>query len=270
MAAQWFMLLYGLLICWGGGLLAFAGLAGLLGIVGRARTVGLVASAVLVVAGIVVLALRLGDPTSVMAMASGAMRGSPKSLEFVAAVACFVAAIVVLVADQRTESASVARVLGAICLVLGIALGVVGGLSAAVGRTAYTGALCVAYLGNALTMGGATAVALVAGCREDLHEARLPIAVALGCAALQLVGVVWYGAQSGAAENAALFWGLAVVVGCLLPLGCLALVRRASVLAFVGAVGAVACGVALRVLVTEGGTSSLNLLAAAALHAPVA
>lgn len=242
MSLQVSTLIYSLLICFGGGLLAFLGFAELQGVAPKTRIPAAIAAGVLLLAGGVVLALGLPNPAAVMSIAKNAVKGTPKSLEFVAAIVCFVIAIVNIVVTTRAESETPVKVMGGLCLILGVLIGVFSGNAAAVGRAGTSLALPVAYLGNGLFMGGALFTGLMAVLDDDAKALKRVGIAALCALVVQLVGFVWYGAVAGFTTSPVLFWVGSIVVGVLCAAACLWFSPKVRALLFAAAACSVVGG----------------------------
>lgn len=270
MSTQWLTAIYSLLTCFGGGTLAFLGLSEAVGLAPKTRKVAAVAAALLLLAGGCVFVASVGRPSAVMAVATNAVHGSPKSLEFVAMLLCLVVAIVYLVVAFRGASDTVLRVVGVVALVLGVLMGVAAGHSAALGRASWCGwVLPVSYVGSALAMGGSLFGSVMAVLREEAADFRKVVLITLAGCVVQAVGVVAFGACSGFAVDALFFWGGAVAVGTVVPLICLAAAPKARALVFAALICSVAGAVCLRALILAMGTTSLGLIANAASRAPI-
>ena len=279
MNAQWSQLIYSLLICFGAGTLAFLGASEAMGKAGKSRKAAAIAAALLLLAGGAAFFLSVGKPSAAIAVATNAAKGSPKSLEFVGAIVCLAVAIAYAIVvfrasayedDDEVDTGTVGKVLGIVALVCGIALPLLSGHAASVGRASWMGvAGPAAYLGNALTMGGALFASICVVRSESPSCIRLFAIIAAGVTVLQTICFIVFAVNAGAALDAVVFWLGAVVVGCVASLTCLAasLKMRAAVF------GAVACSVVgaviLRLAVTALGTTSLGLIANAASRTPL-
>ena len=265
MSGQWLTAIYSLLTCFGGGTLAFLGISEVARLAPKTRKAAAVAAALLLLAGGCVFVLTVGKPAGVMAMAVNAIHGSPKSLEFVAAVLCFVAAVVYLIVAFRSdEESSAPRIVGIVGLVLGVLMGVAAGYSMAVGRADWNNiVLPVAYLGSAVAMGGSLFASLMA---PDFRKVAL---ISLVGAVVQAIGFVVFGALTGFAVDAVLYWVGAIAVGTVVPLICLAASPKARALVFASLICSVAGALCLRAVVLAMGTTSLSLIANAASRSPI-
>ena len=266
MGAQWLTVIYSLLTCFGGGVLVFLGVSELMGIAPKTRRAAAIAAALLLLAGGCVFVGSLGHPGRIMAVATNAVRGAPKSLEFVCAVACLVAAIVYAVVSFRDEEGgTTAKVVGAIGLVLGVLMAVAAGYSNALGRAVWSSiVLPVAYFGGGIAMGGSLFCGLMACLHEDASDIRKLLWATLAGALLQAVGFVAAGACSGFAFDALLYWVGAIAVGTVVPIACLVLSSKVQVLVFAALAGSAVGAVCLRVAMFSLGTTSLQLIANAA------
>ena len=271
MSGQWLTAIYSLLTCFGGGTLALLGISEVARLAPKTRKAAAVAAALLLLAGGCVFVFTVGKPAGVMAMAVNAVHGSPKSLEFVAAVLCFVAAIVYLIVAFRSdEESSAPRIVGIVGLVLGVLMGVAAGYSMAVGRADWNNiVLPVAYLGSAVAMGGSLFASLMAVLREEAPDFRKVALISLVGAVVQAIGFVVFGALTGFAVDAVLYWVGAIAVGTVVPLICLAVSPKARALVFASLICSVAGALCLRVVVLAMGTTSLGLIANAASRTPI-
>ncbi len=271
MSGQWLTAIYSLLTCFGGGTLAFLGISEVARLAPKTRKAAAVAAALLLLAGGCVFVFTVGKPAGVMAMAVNAIHGSPKSLEFVAAVLCFVVAVVYLVVAFRSdEESSAPRIVGVVGLVLGVLMGVAAGYSMAVGRADWNNfVLPIAYLGSAIVMGGSLFASLMAVLREEAPDFRKVALISLVGAVIQAVGFVVFGALTGFAVDALLYWLGAIAVGTVVPLICLAASPKARALVFASLICSVAGAFCLRAVVLAVGTTSLGLIANAASRSPI-
>lgn len=270
MSAQWLTAIYSLLTCFGGGTLAFLGFSEVAKLAPKARKAAAVAAALLLLAGGCVYVFSLGHPGRIMAVATNAVKGSPKSLEFVCMLACLVVAVAYTIVSLRSESEAAPRILGAAGLALGLAMGVVAGVSASVGRASWAGIVYpLAYLGGGLAMGGSLFGSVMALARDDAADFRKVALVALVGTVVQAAGFVALGVCTGFSVDALLYWGGAVAVGTVVPIICLAAAPKARALVFAALICSAAGAVCIRAAMLALGTASLGLIANAASRSPI-
>ena len=273
MGAQWLTAAYGLLACLGAGTLAMVGISEITGAAPKARRAASVAAALLCLAGLVAFACALGHPQSMMAVATNAAKGSPKSLEFVLCCLVLVVAVAYVVVDMRVESAAARRAVGVAGVACAVVACVAAGCSTAVGRPGLAVPLAVAWLGNAVAAGAALFGAVAAlvdrmgkkAAEKGLGEVALPARVALLGLVVQTVGFVAVGVVVGfASVDPLLYWGGALAVGTLASAGCAAVSARVPEVLFAALACSAVGGACLRAVVLLAGTGSLNLIANAA------
>ena len=279
MNAQWLPLLYTLLICFGSGTLVFLGISEVTGTALKSRKAAALAAALLLLLGGAAFFFSVGKPAAAIAVATNAVKGSPKSLEFVGTVVCLVVAVAYAVVafragayeeDDEIDTGTAGKVLGIVALLCGIALPLLSGHSAALGRPTWTGVTVpVAYLGNALAMGGALFASIMALRGEDASDLRKFALFGLIAAALQAVAFVMFAAGAEFVVDVAVFWIGAIVVGCVVPIVCMALVPKTRALAFAALAGSVVGGICIRLALSAIGTTSLGLIANAASRTPI-
>lgn len=266
MGVQWLTVIYSLLTCFGGGVLVFLGISEITGVAPKTRRVAALAAALLLLIGGCVFVGSLGHPGRIMAVATNAVKGAPKSLEFVCAVACLVVAVVYAVISFRNEEAETAlKAIGIVGLVLGVLMAVSAGYAGAIGRASWNGiVLPISHLGAGLAMGGSLFCGLMVCLHEDAADIRKLVQVTLVATVLQAVGFVAAGVCSGFALDAMLYWVGAIVVGTVVPLVCLVFSPKAQALVFAALFGSAVGAICLRLAVLSLGTTSLQLIANAA------
>lgn len=266
MGVQWLTVIYSLLTCFGGGVLVFLGIAELMGMAPKTRRAAAIAAALLLLAGGCVFVSSLGHPGRIMAVATNAVKGAPKSLEFVCALVCLVIAAVYAVVSFRDEEAEMPmRIIGIAGLVFGVLMAVAAGYSGSLGRAAWNGVvLPVSYLGAGLTMGGSLFCGLMVCLHEDAAALRKLLLVTLAGAALQAIGFVAAGICAQFAFDAALYWVGAIAVGTVVPVVCLVFSSKVQPLVFAALMGSAVGAVCVRLAVLSLGTTSLHLIANAA------
>ena len=175
-----------------------------------------------------------------------------------------------IVAFRSDEESSAPRIVGIVGLVLGVLMGVAAGYSMAVGRADWNNiVLPVAYLGSAVAMGGSLFASLMAVLREEAPDFRKVALISLVGAVVQAIGFVVFGALTGFAVDAVLYWVGAIAVGTVVPLICLAASPKARALVFASLICSVAGALCLRAVVLAMGTTSLGLIANAASRSPI-
>lgn len=265
--AQILTILYSLLICMGGGTLAFLGIAGFFGKAPKATKIAAIVAAVLLLAGICCFAGSLGKPQAIMKVASNVFKGAPKSVEFVTAICCFVVGVVFFVMMQREVEGIGLKIVAVVAVLFGIAMGITAGMSGSVGRPDWVKTLLpFAYLGNALLMGGALFVGLMAVLKETEGLFKKFFIVLVAVAAVQLVCFIAYGIGYGFNFDALLYWGCAIVIGTVVAGGLLALAPKAQAIVFATAACSLVGGFFIRAIVVTLGSASLNLIARAVSH----
>lgn len=270
MSAQWLTVIYSALICFGGGSLAFLGISEATGMAPKARKAAAIAAALLLLAGGVVFVSSLGKPAAAMAIAANALKGSPKSLEFVTMIACVVAAVVYVVVSIRSESETAPKVIGILCLVLGVLMGILAGNSSALGRASWTGiVLPLAWTGSALAFGGALYCSLSAIFKEEDGDLRKLVFIALLGTVVQAAGFIAYGVCTGFAVDPLLYWLGAVAVGTVVTLLCLFASLKVRALVFAALICSAAGGICIRLVLLSLGTTSLGLLGNAISRTPL-
>lgn len=280
MSAQWPQLLYSLLVCFGSGTLAFLGISEVTASAHRSRKAVAIAAALLLLLGGVALVVSRGDINAVISMMNGATRGNFKSLAIVGTIVSLFVAIAYTIVifradsyadeDEDADTGTAGKILGIIALIFGIALPILMGLADAPVRVPWTKwAAPLAYLGNALAMGGTLAVSIIALGKSEIREFSRYSLLALVAVALQTAFFAIFAGNAGFAFDALTFWGGVVVIGCVIPLVCMAMAPKIRTLVFVATIGTVIGGICIRLLMQAlaAGNPGLNLIFAATQHA---
>jgi anaerobic dimethyl sulfoxide reductase subunit C (anchor subunit) len=294
MEIQWSLVVFSLLAGAGGASMAFVGLAEARG-VGRGQgngagseqaggagseqgsgtgfIVSIIAIFALVVGGLAAVT-HLGNPANVMSAIGNIFSFSGISMELALLGLTLIAAVVYAVAARR-KAAGAAKGMGVVAMVLGILLCLVLGTSYMLGaRPAWNNiGLPLAYLCSSLAVGGLLycAVARMRGV-SAAGLGQVP-ACALAASVLALLAFLLFGLLSGVASDpglAAAFWGLAVVVGGVVPAACAFMMRskEASYIPWLGLAGAAVGAVALRALMWLAGSPMLDIFGSASSFTP--
>lgn len=294
MTVAWPQLLHCLLVCFGGGTLVFLGISEVTGTAHRYRKAAAIAAALLLLLGAVALVVSNGGFETTIAKMNNVAKGNFKSLAIVGTIVClFVAvayAVVVFRADSYVEedeeidTGTAGKVLGIVAIICGVAVSYLLGsadVSAIARRVPWSqGMVSLAYVGNALAMGGTLFVSLMAALREpdaeglvlrksDTEEFRRFSLFALIATAIQAVTFFAFAAAGSFAFEALVFWGGAFVVGCVVPIACLVMTPKMKALAFAALAGSVIGGVCIRIAVAAlvSGNPGLGLIEMATHHA---
>lgn len=280
MIAQWPQLLYSLLVCFGGGTLAFLGISEVTASAHKSRKAVAIAAALLLLLGGIALVISVGGPNRVISMMNGAARGNFKSLAIVATLVSLFVAIAYIVVlfraesyaedEEDTDTGTAGKVLGIVALVCGIALPVFMGLADAPVRAQWTKLVTpLAYVGNALAMGGTliAGIEILRGAQDS--EIRAFSLYALIAVALQTLLFLVFGVSGSFAFDALLFWGGVIIIGCAIPIACMIFASKINILPFAALLGTLVGGICIRLVLqaVASGNPGLNLIFAATQHA---
>lgn len=258
---QWPLVLFSLLAGAGGCAFAFAGASEFVGGTKRARFVVGVVSLVLVVVGGLFSVLHLASPQHVMAAVRHVFSFSGVSVELMVLGLVVVVGVAYLVLSKRSGVEGARKGFAVAGIVLGLLLAFVTGHGYVISAKAawFTEILPIAYLGTSLAA-GALLFLLVSLAADKEFSAKpwgVPVLAASIVGAVTIVAYLAYLQSAGFDVSQALVTGLAVVCGIVVAIGCsIAILRCAAggnrqtltVLAAVGFVGALAGGLAVRLL----------------------
>lgn len=270
METQWPLVLFSLIAGTGGSLFAFVGLSELTAGKEKTRFAATVCAMVLIVIGGCLSMLHLASPQNAFAALTNIFSFSGISVELMLLGLTFAAALAYAIVIKRTRNSAVAKALGVIGGVLGLALGYFCGHGYMIEAqpTWMHDSLPLAYFGTALACGAFAydAVAVRCGTEADELAGRMPVALVASSAvaAVTLLAYTGFLGFDAAAETGILFWGGVVVCGILASLA-VALVRLfvrtapALPLDIIGLACAFLGGVSVRVLMWVCATGYLNL-----------
>ncbi|PWM44630.1 MAG: hypothetical protein DBX43_01795 [Coriobacteriia bacterium] len=259
---QWPLVLFSLLAGAGGCAFAFAGASEFVGGTKRARFVVGVVSLVLVVVGGLFSVLHLASPQHVMAAVRHVFSFSGVSVELMVLGLVVVVGVAYLVLSKRSGVDGARKGFAVAGIVLGLLLAFVTGHGYVISAKAawFTEILPIAYMGTSLAA-GALLFLLVSLAADKEFSAKpwgVPVLAASIVGAVTIVAYLAYLQSAGFdVTSQALVTGLAVVCGIVVAIGCsIAILRCAAggnrqtltVLAAVGFVGALAGGLAVRLL----------------------
>ncbi|MBR2836679.1 MAG: polysulfide reductase NrfD [Coriobacteriales bacterium] len=282
MNALTLMTVYGFLADCGAGVLAVTGLVGLLRAPNKVKLILAIIAAICMVCGVVTLSCAIGGVTRTFTIATNAVHGSPKSLEFVFAILGFIVAVAYAIALVRSEDTRVHKAFEVIAILVGVALAATSGVVASIGHITWTSiVLPAAYLCNALAIGVAVFLciyALVGKQAADAQESaeddelavapnskllKIMILIAFVILVLQAISLVVLVALAEFIGDQVLFWLGCMVVGTLVPVVCTYVYQKQRLVAFVSLICLVIGGYCLRIYASSLGAAGLSLIASA-------
>jgi anaerobic dimethyl sulfoxide reductase subunit C (anchor subunit) len=270
MDIQWPLVIFSLLAGGGAATLAFAGISEFTGGTKKVRfVVGIIALALMVVGGIASV-FHLGQPGNFMQAIANLGSFSGVSLELIFLGLSIVVGIIYIF-TVRAESAA-SKGVGAVGIILALIFGFITGHSYQItAQTTWDNfGLAFSYLTSALTLGGFLYLTTVAALKEDTASLKTPGIIAVVCAALQLISFFAFAAFAGFDKTDILsFWLCAVVIGSLVPIiagAAFAFKGGQVTLVYLGFVGALIGGLAIRIFMWQVGGGFLNFFQEALLN----
>lgn len=267
MEIQWPLAIFSLLAGCGGGVLASLGIADLMGAVRKARVPSAVVALILLVIGGCASVAHLAQPSNIMAAATNIFSFSGISVELIMLGLSAIMAIVVIVLVRKNPDEPLSKVVAILAIVVGVVMAFAVGNGYVMESQPLwnTPVLPCAYMGSGLAM-GACLLAAIAGASGDKTGAKPLALLAFGFTALQTVAFLAFSATAQASLDAALYWGGAMVVGCVGTL-VLAWFSQKNVALAWGAVATAAIGgLCFRATMWLLGSGFINAFAVAAEH----
>lgn len=251
---SWPLIISTLVSCCGFGTLFFVGLGEARGFGRKARIPALAVVLVVLLAALAIISVALGSASAVVTLLRGVARLSNFSLSVLMILLGIVVAVIYIAMAAR-ETPKVARlVVAALAMIIGLSgAWVAGNQFVLANKSAWnTWLLPASYLLNALVIGG-TLVSSIAALRGTTAKAlREPLVITIVLTALDTVALIGWAAHTGWTVDPAIFWGGAVIVGCItsLLLDVVALkVPRIVIAAFLcSAVGGMCLRIAMKLL----------------------
>jgi len=243
----------------GAGVLAFAGIGEFFGTSKKARFVAAIAALILFVVGGLLSLLHLGNPANFMQAAANLFSFSPISMELIFLGLGVIVAIIYLVVVNREGVAS--KALGVCGIIVGVLFAYFSGHGyevIAIRPAWATPVLTLSYMLSALTIGGFLFLVFQVIFKDEKAAIKKVALVVTIVAALSLILYIVYGATAPLGDNAALFWGGAVVVGAIAAIaGLLAYMRNMDAMVYVGVLAALIGGIAFRAVMWLAGSAFL-------------
>ena len=266
MEIQWPLVFFSLLAGAGGGVLAFIGVSEVRGIAEKTRMPAVITALVLLILGGCASVLHLGQPSNIMAAATNIFSFSGISVELIMLGINVVVCIVYLVVVRRENPGSAAKIVGVIGLVTGLIMAFVVGNGYVIEAQPNWNnfMLPLSYFGSGLACGATIFASLMVARKENEVELKKISIFVIVAIAIQMVAFLGFGAVTGFAADALVYWVCAILIGSVVALVCAFYMTKNGSFAYAACVCALIAGIAFRVVMWMLGTGYLNLFADAA------
>ncbi len=189
--------------------------------------------AVLLVIGGICSIFHLAQRAHIMSVLTNLGSLSGVSLELIGLMVCFVLIVIYWLFCREGQNATVRRVFGILCGIAGIVFCWIQGDSYVIAARPFWDTLLLpfGYWASGIACGGVVFCALLVFMKEEAAHIKRMCVIVLVELVIQLVAYLVFGIFVGTdalVENAILFWGCEIVVGCCITAACVIAVWRGA------------------------------------------